>query len=200
MKKLSLKRIENYRLVIVDMDGTLYYQKPLRMYMFKQLLAHIFRNGWKGFKDVLVIYRFRRLRENKGLTLEVACRNLSERYDCSYEDIREIIDEWIFRLPLNGIPLFRDDILCDSLRVLMKNECTVTILSDYPAVDKCRALGLSCIPSFCSEQKEIGELKPSPKGIQYIMQIYGISNPSEVLVIGDRESRDGKSAIFAGCD
>ncbi len=200
MKKVSAKKIDNYRLIIVDMDGTLYYQKPLRIYMLRQLIENILRNGLKGVKDALVIFRFRRLREKKGLTVEVACRELSEHYGCSYEYARAVIDEWIFRRPLKGISLFRDNILCDSLKALMKKECAVTVLSDYPAADKCRVLGLSYITTFYSEQKEIGELKPSPKGIQYIMQIYRISNPEEVLVIGDRESRDGKSAILAGCD
>ncbi|MCR5102374.1 MAG: HAD family hydrolase [Butyrivibrio sp.] len=192
-------KISEYKLIIVDMDGTLYYQTPLRLYMLKKLILHIIKNNIKGLREVLLVSEFRKLRENSALTVEEACNSLSKSKNLSFDYISGVINKWIMEEPLNGLVRFKDDILCDILNTCNNKNSIVTIFSDYPAEDKCKALNIS-FPSYHANQEEINALKPSPKGIKYIMKLNNITDSSSVLMIGDRESRDGKSADAAGCD
>ena len=43
-------------------------------------------------------------------------------------------------------------------------------------------------------------MKPNPKGIRHIMQLYDICDPKKVLMVGDRKSLDGMAAKAAGTD
>ncbi len=197
-----IKHIDEYRLIIADMDGTLYYQTPLRIHMACKLLLHIMQHGIRGIREVLLVSEFRKIRENKALSVSDACKKLSDDRNLDYEYVQNIIKTWIMDLPLSALPKYRDNILCNKLLKLSRNNTgiIITVFSDYPASDKCSVLGLDTITAYHGDQSEIGELKPSPKGIEYIMEQYNISDPSLVLMIGDRESRDGKSAEAAGCD
>jgi len=195
------KHIDEYKLIIADMDGTLYYQPPLRLHMACKLVLHILQHGIRGFREVLLVSKFRKIRENNALSVSDACRKLADANKLNYEYVQNVIKTWIMDLPLSILPKYRDNTLCDKLLKLShKDNISVTIFSDYPATDKCRVLGLYDVPTYHGDQVEINALKPSPKGIQYIMQQYNISDPSLVLMIGDRKSRDGKSADAAGCD
>jgi len=45
-----MKRLTEYQAVIVDLDGTLYYQKPVRHAMLKEMALHFWR-----LRDFLVV-------------------------------------------------------------------------------------------------------------------------------------------------
>ena len=44
-----MKPLTNYPAIIVDLDGTLYYQKPVRIAMLKEMVLHFWR-----FRDFLM--------------------------------------------------------------------------------------------------------------------------------------------------
>ncbi len=52
---------------------------------------------------------------------------------------------------------------------------------------------------YAATDERLGELKPSPKGLNLIMQDHGYTG-DDILMIGDRMSRDGMAAVNAGCD
>ena len=76
----------------------------------------------------------------------------------------------------------------------------IAIYSDYPAEQKRRAIGLSDIPCHDAADPLIDCMKPNPKGIRHIMQLYDICDPKKVLMVGDRKSLDGMAAKAAGTD
>lgn len=191
---------QKYKLIIVDMDGTLYYQKPVRLAMGIKLVKGILTGGIKSVKELLIVLEFRKIRENEKVSEEIVCKRISGKYDLSEDDIENIIYRWMKKIPLTVIPKYADDILCKKLLELKDKGINVSVFSDYPASDKCKVLGIEGIPSWNSDMEEIGELKPSPKGILYIMDNFKVSNAKDVLMIGDRMSRDGMSAEAAGCD
>ena len=45
-----MKKLTDYQEIIVDLDGTLYYQQPVRMAMLKEMALHF----WK-LRDFLVV-------------------------------------------------------------------------------------------------------------------------------------------------
>lgn len=194
------KDLNNYKLIIVDMDGTLYHQRPVRIAMALKLFMHIVTRGISGIRDVKMVSEFRRKRENEALSKDVIVQSLSKKYSTSAEYTDAVITDWLMKIPLSLLPKYKNEALCKRLLDLQKNGIKVVVFSDYPADDKCRVLGLSSFDTFHADQPEIGELKPSPKGILYIMEKYGITDKSQVIMIGDRESRDGMSADRAGCD
>jgi beta-phosphoglucomutase-like phosphatase (HAD superfamily) len=51
-----MKRLTEYQAIIVDLDGTLYFQKPVRMAMLNSMALHF----WK-FRDFLIIQKYRKL-------------------------------------------------------------------------------------------------------------------------------------------
>ena len=60
MRKASLY---DYRAVIFDLDGTLYYQKPFRLRMLFYLIGYAIRHPFR-VRDLFLIKRYREIREN----------------------------------------------------------------------------------------------------------------------------------------
>lgn len=196
------KKLCQYQLVLIDMDGTLYYQRPLQITMgFVMLKNAIFKKG--GFSELITVLKFRKMREHWSDTDEIDAKlyeMLARERNIDVVQAQEIIQKWIYDLPLNYLRRFRDDKLVLMLRTLQEKEVRTAVYSDYPSKEKQRVLEISGIPGFYGGQEEIGSLKPDPKGILYIMQKYGIEDKNEVLMIGDRMSKDGQAAISAGVD
>lgn len=87
------------------------------------------------------------------------------------------------------------------LRELREHGIPLYCYSDYRAIDeRLAAIGLApdlFIGRYSSE--EYGELKPSSRVLVRVMQETG-AQPHEVLMVGDREDTDGRSADIAGSD
>ena len=52
---------------------------------------------------------------------------------------------------------------------------------------------------YSPERERVGELKPSPKGLNLIMSDLNVSK-DKTIMIGDRMVKDGEAAKKAGCD
>ena len=213
-----MKNVREYNLVIFDMDGTLYYHRPVQLQMAMKLLWSACTQK-HGFRELSIILNYRKLRENwptnateirdkagsQGETSSTGLESeqytvLAEQIGVPVEEIQKTIQKWMFMVPLEGIDRYRDKKLISLLHDLVQAGKKVVIYSDYYPKDKMSKLELSEIPSFYGGQEELDCMKPNPKGVYFIMEQMGVTDKNDVLVIGDRMSKDGQLAINAGVD
>ena len=186
-----------YDLYVFDVDGTLYYQNKLRLIMGKRLLMYYLLHPLK-FKDLIIIKNFRSLRENAKDTnglFDITAK----KCNVSVSRVNEVIKKWIYENPIDALTASKDDTLLAIIDKLNANGKTVAIWSDYEADDKLKALKLSTDYVYTAEQERVGELKPSPKGLNLIMSDLNVPK-DKTIMIGDRMVKDGEAAKKAGCD
>lgn len=186
-----------YDLYVFDVDGTLYYQNKLRLIMGKRLLMYYLFHPLK-FKDLIIIKNFRSLRENAKDTnglFDITAK----KCNVSVSRVNEVIKKWIYENPIDALIASKDDTLLAIIDKLKANGKTVAIWSDYEADDKLKALQLSTDYVYTAEQERVGELKPSPKGLNLIMSDLNVPK-DKTIMIGDRMVKDGEAAKKAGCD
>ncbi len=186
-----------YDLYVFDVDGTLYYQNKLRLIMGKRLLMYYLLHPLK-FKDLIIIKNFRSLRENAKDTnglFDITAK----KCNVSVSRVNEVIKKWIYENPIDALIASKDDTLLAIIDKLKANGKTVAIWSDYEADDKLKSLKLSTDYVYTAEQERVGELKPSPKGLNLIMSDLNVPK-DKTIMIGDRMVKDGEAAKKAGCD
>lgn len=200
-------RDEKYRLIVLDMDGTLYFQRKMQFLMCLEMLFFAFTHPLEIWK-LRAISVFRKVRECVGEVQEETADNsaLNVHYEKTAQamgktgcEIQAVIEEWMFKRPLKYIDSCRDERLCERINNWKKQGIRVVVYSDYPAKDKCEALSLQPDAVYSSEDERISHMKPSAKALQVIAEDFGIGY-DEMLIIGDRYSRDGKMAENAGAD
>ena len=200
-----MKNINEYKLIIFDMDGTLYFQRPLQIHMGLKMLISCLKPG--GIREIMTILKFRKLREHWDAPADsntdidrAQYAHLASLSGIDTDEVERTIQKWIYEKPLSIICKYRDHKLFEIIKKYHLQNKQVVIYSDYPATDKRDALEFPSIPCIYSGQEEIGVMKPNPKGLTYIMSVYQISNPADILMVGDRMSKDGQAAISAGTD
>lgn len=199
-----MKPLSEYRLILWDLDGTLYFQKEFRKKMALVLLQELCLkpNRWK---ELLVILKYRKIREDwdpkdTGAHLEERqYLETGKKMSMEPERVKEIIHCWMHKKPLEHLYPYRDERAVLLIEELKKKGCIVTVYSDYPTKEKLEALQILVEESFSSADEEISSMKPNPKGLNYIIEHYGVKK-EEVLMIGDRMEKDGEAAIAAGVD
>lgn len=72
------------------------------------------------------------------------------------------------------------------------------VVSDHPAGEKLRALGLAGVFALAVEGEALGWIKPSPRPFLRAAELLGVE-PGALLHLGDREDSDGVGARAAGC-
>jgi len=187
-------------LVVFDVDGTLYDQKRMRLVMLRRLLAATLRE--RSLRTLGVLRTFRQVRESLGDEeaagfMQLQYSRTAERHGCTAQEVEALTHEWMEQRPLDRIGGCRYphlDTLFDALHAAGKR---VAVLSDYPAVDKLRALGLQADPVVCATDAEIARLKPDPHGLQTVLRRTGVP-AGRALMIGDRFDRDGAVARRCG--
>lgn len=188
------------RLVVFDVDGTLYRQAPLRRRMALALLGHVATSGDVRLLRLLGDYR----RERERLAdAEVAdfdaplAATIAARNGVTPAKVTALVADWIETRPL---PHLRPHLvpgtaaLFDALR---RSGRTIGVLSDYPARAKIAAMGLDADIIAAAADPGIGIMKPHPRGLQFVMAAAG-ATPETTLMIGDRPERDGAAAQRAG--
>ena len=186
-----------YDLYVFDVDGTLYYQNKLRLIMGSRLLVYYLLHPLK-YKDLIIIKNFRALRENAKDTnglFDITAKKCK----VSVSRVEDVIKKWIYENPIDALIASKDDTLLAIIDKLKANGKTVAIWSDYEADDKLKALKLSTDYVYSAEQERVGELKPSPKGLNLIMSDLNVPK-DKTIMIGDRMVKDGEEARAAGCD
>ncbi len=196
-KNIDNINLDHYKLVIFDIDGTLYNQKKLRKRMLLSLISYYLFKPHRLFQ-LNIIRKFRIEREKRKGTV---CDQLeTEQYQwvsalTSFPvgKIRDVIDEWMFQRPLRYLPPTAFSHVPEIFSRLREKKIRLAVYSDYPTKDKMNALNLSVDLEVASTDPEINALKPAPNGLAYILDHFHI--PKErCLFIGDRDSTDGKCA------
>jgi len=185
---------------LVDLDGTLYWQLPVRLAMACELALF-------GRRDIRLIARFRREQE--------ALRNLDVEQTCPYQtqlerttqalqgdatQIQAAVKRWMEERPGKWLWLWRRRSLLTRLAAFQQAGGKTALVSDYPARRKLAALDaqhLFDIVIACGEPGGPSQLKPSPQG--YLLAAERLEvDPRRCLVIGDRADADGEAARRAG--
>ncbi|PZX18784.1 putative hydrolase of the HAD superfamily [Palleronia aestuarii] len=188
------------RLVVFDLDGTLYRQGPVRRAMLRELLLD---RGHPGrLARLAILRRFRELREgmafeHQGDFDDRLFARLAQETGRDEEKLRALVVDWMERRPLRHLRCARVAGASELFEALRRRGIAVGVWSDYPVVKKLAALGLTADFIASALDPLIGALKPDPAGLREVMRAAG-TRPDETLMIGDRMSRDGAAAASAG--
>ena len=187
--------------MIFDVDGTLYDQSALRRKMVKALLLHYLFRPQK-YKELLILYHFRKEREKRpGYT---SFKLNKEQYEwCAQktrlpaETVEKVVSYWMYEFPLKFLPALKYEAVTSLFSRLQNKNIKIAAYSDFPVSEKLCAMQLYTNISVCSTDPLINSFKPSPNGINYILNTLHVKK-EHCLFIGDRYSRDGKCAKNAG--
>jgi phosphoglycolate phosphatase/putative hydrolase of the HAD superfamily len=189
------------KLVIFDLDGTIYDQKKLRKrlfitFLFNLLLLRI------TIKDLKIVKEFRIQREkHKGYASSSLVEDqyawCTAKTHASIVRIRKTVEKMMYKMPLKFLNKTVYPNFISFVNALKASGHKIAIYSDYPAEEKLSALGVVADQTFCSTDKNISQLKPSEKGLIVICKSFQC-DIENALFIGDREDTDGRSARMAG--
>ncbi|NLG05029.1 MAG: HAD family hydrolase [Clostridia bacterium] len=208
------KDIMGYHLIVFDLDGTLYHQRALRIKMAGRLLSHYLFH-LNQIKELWILYQFRKVRDRwdeierslskasvaaKTESLEIRqYRYVAKLVHTSEEKVRHVIETWIYKEPLSLLNSCKDTILSELIDRLHASHIHTAVYSDYPVEEKLKALNITTERMFSALDQDIMALKPDPKGLRFIMSSMGFGN-QDILMVGDRYSKDGMAAIHADVD
>ena len=194
------RNINDYKLYVFDLDGTLYDQPRLRRIMAKRLLLYYFLHPF-SVRDLLILQHFRSVKDNwQGTSSEdEIIKQVAADKNCDVQKVQSIVRRWIYDNPLSAVAKTKDVRLIAWMDSLRNRGKKVVILSDYPTADKLEAMNIKADGQYGPDDPRIDELKPSPKGLKVIMEDFGISS-GDMLMIGDRPEKDGMCADAAGVD
>lgn len=197
------KELTDYHAIILDVDGTLYSQPSLRFGMIFDLLKHYLCHPLH-IKDIFIIKRYRSVREhwdtlaiddsdNSSSIEELQYTYVAQQMNTSPSHVKELVLYWLHTQPLSLIVKYRDRKLIELIMALQEKGTTIAVYSDYPATDKLMALNISSDYVFCAFDEEINCMKPDPKAMYTIMEKLNEA-PENILMVGDRYSKDGLAA------
>jgi HAD superfamily hydrolase (TIGR01509 family) len=192
------------KVIVLDVDGTLYRQGPLRRAMLMRLLtAHMLRPG-AGWRTFLALRAYRRAQEHlrEDASGDVAAAQL--RLACEHSRLDEAsvsacVERWMEREPLSLLGRYVQPGLIEFLEACRARGLRLATLSDYPADAKLEALGITRYfdVNLCAQAPEIGVFKPNPRGLQVVLDRLG-ATASEAVYVGDRADVDAAAASAAG--
>lgn len=191
-----------YKLVVFDLDGTLYRQGPVRRAMFMDLLRN---GGVPGrYQRFRILHHYRKIREDLAVEaprdFEAACfARLAERTGYTTPFLTNLVKEWMEERPLIHLKAAMVAGAREIVAMLRRQGVAVAVWSDYPVDAKLETLGISADYRLSASDDEIKALKPDPTGLRLAMERAGVG-PCATLMVGDRLSRDGAAAAAAGVD
>lgn len=184
---------------LVDLDGTLYAPVPVKLMIAAELVAA----GWAAAP---VLRRFREEHERvRELELEgdpfaLQIARTAEGLGRSEADVEGYVRDWMIERPGRWLAAFRRRPLLAEIEEFRRAGGRTALVSDYPATRKLEALGASSLFDAVVASGEPGgprRLKPHPDGLLRAATLLSVE-PTECLVIGDREDADGAAARAAG--
>ncbi|MDJ0734908.1 MAG: HAD family hydrolase [Nostocaceae cyanobacterium] len=198
--KLNIN-LNDFQAVIFDVDGTLYNLKRMYGIVTLEIVKYYLKHP-QEVKDIKIITTFMEEREKHACDIVEDVENAQYEWTAkalktSTEKVRTVAQKWIFDIPLKHLYDCRYPEILELFAKITNQGIATGIFSDYPAQAKIAKLGLfpDCIVS--STDKNIGRLKPDPKGLLITAEILGVP-VKQCLFIGDRDDRDGECARKAG--
>jgi len=191
---------DDIRLVVFDVDGTLYRQRPVRLKMLRDIVIHAISK--RDLNVLAVLTNYRRIRERQGneqvedfepaLISETAALTSN-----SADTVRAIVSEWVDQRPVPYLAGCRYPGLQELFAGLRRKGKSIGVLSDYPAKAKLIALELTADYIVSAGDEGVGVLKPHPRGLERLIAAAG-AKVDTTLMIGDRADRDGSVAQRVG--
>lgn len=186
---------------LVDLDGTLYRALPVKLLMAAELALG-------GLRAAPLLRRFRheheRLRRDpppSGVSpYAVQLERAAGAAGTTVAELERTVGEWMIRRPGKWLRLFRRRGLLAEIAAFREQGGKTALVSDYPAREKLRALGVEALfDAVVANGEPDGPLglKPSPEGFLLAAERLGVS-PEACLVVGDRDDADGEAARRAG--
>jgi HAD superfamily hydrolase (TIGR01549 family) len=192
------------RAVLFDLDGTLYRQGLMRVLMALELLTLPLNSPARASRRLKALRAYRHAQEalrhspsatpsRDQLTAAASASGLP------VNEVDELVTEWMIQRPLKYLQFCRAAGVPQLLARLASAGIRTGVLSDYPATDKLRALGLDqhFSPVLCSTDPDIAAFKPHPRGYLRACEIWNLT-PGDVLFVGDRSDVDAAGAAAAG--
>ena len=197
------KILSDYKAWILDFDGTLYYQLPLRICMALMILAYYIIRPWR-ISEIMLIQNYRQLREELFAADErdfnrQQLTRIATKYKLSVSEVEKLLHFWFFEKPLPIIKIFQRKNLIKSIVQHQKQGVQMIVYSDYPVNEKIAAVDFTPEHTFYSDDDLIKCMKPDPAGLRNILKSLNLK-ADEVLFIGDRDDRDGLCAEAVGVD
>jgi HAD superfamily hydrolase (TIGR01662 family) len=185
--------------IIFDLDGTLY---RMRWYMRPILTIMLFPN-------ILRLPRFLKIRgtyagidlESSDILYKEVVKQLAPVEKASEDTLLRWIDKHFYKAFVNVMFFLKNSRphVNKTLQLLQLNGYKLAVLSDYDRIPE--RLGKLKIDksvfSIMTSSESFGALKPSPVPFKKIASNWNL-DPSEILVIGDRDDTDGEGARRAG--
>lgn len=197
--------LHNIKGILLDVDGTLYHQLPLRIIIaFLVVFSNIY-NPRKLLRILKVIIQYRKSQElmrNKEIQKECYKKQITHTAESTGENpsyVKDVIEKWFEKKPLPFIPLCKRRGVEKALDRWYKNGIRLGVFSDYPVEDKLNALYISrfITTTVSSSDTDVHGFKPNTNGFEVAASKMGLA-PSEVLYVGDRAEVDGVGASNAG--
>jgi len=192
--------------VILDVDGTMYRQGPVRRAMFLRLLCACIGHPVHGVKTLRALRAYRNAQDvlrvsgwGEGDLAEAHCRLAAEWTGLDRERVRASVTRWMEQEPLDLLRRSAREGLREFLEAAQGCGVRLGVFSDYPAARKLDAMGIAGFFDVvaCATDPGVQRFKPHPRGLTVVLERLGVE-PRRALYIGDRGEVDGAAADAAG--
>ena len=186
----------NTALVVFDLDGTLYDQRPIRMAMARALIAASVQE--RGMTTARILRIYRQLGENQPDPLpddfgRWRIEETARLCTVNPAHVRDTVEDWMHRRPLPLLLRHRVAGVAELFDRLRASGRRIAVWSDYPVRRKLAALGLAADLEVWAGQPVMPRPKPDAEGLREILRAIDAA-PQDSLVIGDRFDRDWAAA------
>ena len=185
--------------IVLDFDGTVYFHKPVQLYNLLRIILAISVKP-RVVSEIRILQKYRRMRErysDSNLPILRVEDDLAAEVNMSVDKIRLLRDYWLIDSQSLAIQIFQRNGLLRKISQLQRQGVTIILWSDYPTAEKSKRLKLHPDLNLCSEDPIIRFAKPSAEGLLYVIECLKLKT-NEVILIGDRDDRDGEAAAAAG--
>lgn len=190
---------------VFDVDGTLYHAPALRRMMAMRIAREFLRRPVATARVVRVVQAYREAHErlrNREERTDLALHQLqltAGQCGVNIERAKECVARWMAEEPLQFMARCRREGLEDFLGWLQASGIRMGVLSDYPAREKLKALGVDrFFGSVVSAQDaDVQCVKPNTAGLEKVLRELK-TEPGSTIYIGDRIDVDVALAKAAG--
>ncbi len=197
---------EHLKAVILDVDGTLYHQRPVRRAMFWRLLRACVRHPVQGFITLRVLRAYRRAQDalrapgREGGDLSMAQERLAAAWTgVEPRLVRERVARWMEQESLASVARSVREGLLDFLQAARHSGLRLGVFSDYPPARKLEAMRVAHLFDVvvCAQDTDVQRFKPNPRGLTVALRRLGVEK-HQALYVGDRPEVDAPAAHAAG--